>query len=204
MKLKKWELALLIALVVTFLCAAAGAGLSRDQSDLSEKLIRLHVVANSDSEADQALKLRVRDAIVNDVSGLLADVKDRSVALQLIGNSLDAIAGKASDVISAEGYDYPVSAKLAVEDFPTREYDSFSLPAGKYKALRVVIGSGEGHNWWCVVFPPLCTTAAMNDAGALTFLTDEEKDLIMQDKPQYIIKFKSIELLDKLKAWLKI
>jgi stage II sporulation protein R len=204
MKLKKWELALLIALAVTFLCAAAGAGLSREQVDLSEKLIRLHVVANSDTEADQVLKLRVRDAIVNDLSGFLNGVTDRGAALKLIGNSLDAISGKASAVVRAEGYDYPVSAKLAVEDFPTREYDSFSLPAGKYTALRIVIGSGQGHNWWCVVFPPLCTTAAMNDAEALKILTDEEKDLIKQDKPRYVIKFKSIEIIDKIRAWLKI
>jgi stage II sporulation protein R len=201
MKLRKWELALIIALVLTFLC---GASLTKEQTALSEKLIRLHVVANSDTEADQALKLKVRDKILDDITVLLKGVTDRDTAVKLINAHMDAIINDAETVVASEGYAYDVTAEIAVEEFPTREYDTFSLPAGKYTSLRAVIGSGEGHNWWCVVFPPLCLTAASNDAEALKILTEDQIQLITRDKPEYILKFKSIELWDKLKAWLGI
>ncbi|SHH95221.1 stage II sporulation protein R [Sporobacter termitidis DSM 10068] len=201
MKLKKWELALMFALAVTFLC---GAALSKDQDNLSEKLIRLHVVANSDSDADQALKLKVRDKILSDITVLLNGVTDRDEAVGLINAHMDEIVADSKQVVTSEGYDYNVTGKIAVEEFPTREYDTFSLPAGKYTSLRVVIGAGAGHNWWCVIFPPLCTTAATSDAQTLKILTDDQVKLITKDKPEYVLKFKSIELLDKLKAFLKI
>ncbi len=127
MKLKKWELALILALGITFLC---GATLSREQEALSDKLIRLHVVANSDSEADQALKLKVRDRILEDVGSLLGGVTERDKAVKLIDENLDAIIRDAKEVIISEGYAYDVSASITVEEFPTREYDTFSLPAG--------------------------------------------------------------------------
>ena len=193
---------MLIAVVVlTFLC---GAALSRDQSSLADNLIRLHIVANSDSEADQALKLKVRDRVLQDMDVLLKGVTDRQAAEALVAGSLDRLAGEAKDVVSSEGCRYNVSAKIAVEDFPTKDYGSFSLPAGKYRALRIVIGEGNGHNWWCVVFPPLCMSAATNDTEALKILTDDQLHLITQDQPEYVLKFKSIELLDKLRSWLGI
>jgi stage II sporulation protein R len=95
-----------------------------------------------------------------------------------------------------------VTAKIAVEEFPTRAYDTFSLPAGRYTSLRVVIGDGEGRNWWCVLFPPLCMTSATDDKETFKQLTDEQIKLITSDEPTYVIKFKSIELLNKIKAWL--
>ena len=201
MKLKKWELALLFALIITFLC---GAALTKEQSALSDKLIRLHVVANSDSDADQALKLKVRDRILDDITVLLKGVTDRDSAVGIIEANMTAIIDDSEKVIATEGYAYGVTAKIAVEEFPTRDYDTFSLPAGKYTSLRVVIGSGAGHNWWCVVFPPLCLTAASNDAEALKILTEDQLRLITREKPEYVLKFKSIELWDKLKAWLGI
>ena len=201
MKLKKWELALIIALVITFL---TGAALTKEQTELADKLIRLHVVANSDSDEDQALKLKVRDRIISDIEVLLKGVTDRDKAAALINSNMADILDGSKQVISAEGYSYGVTAMLAEEEFPTRDYDTFSLPAGKYTSLRVVIGSGEGHNWWCVVFPPLCVTAASNDAETLKILTEDQVKLITSDKPEYVLKFKSIELWEKLKAWLGI
>lgn len=199
MKLKKWELALILALGITFLC---GATLSREQEALSDKLIRLHVVANSDSKADQALKLKVRDRILEDVASLLGGVTERDKAVKLIDENLDILVRDAKEVVRSEGYAYDVSASITVEEFPTREYDTFSLPAGKYESLRVVIGSGQGHNWWCVIFPPLCATAATDQQEVMKQLTDEQIKLITSDTPAYVLKFKSIELLDKLKALL--
>jgi stage II sporulation protein R len=199
MKLKKWELALIFALVITFLC---GAALSKEQQDLSDKLIRLHVVANSDSEADQALKLHVRDRILAEITPLLNGVTDRSAAAQLIEKRLESLIAASQEIIRKQGYSYEVTAEIAVEEFPTRDYDTFSLPAGKYTSLRVVIGEGGGHNWWCVIFPPFCMTAATDYKETFKLLTDEQIKLITSDEPEYVIKFKSIEWFNKIRAWL--
>ncbi len=196
MKLKKWELALIAALVFTFIM---GAGLRKEQADLSEKLIRLHVVANSDSDEDQALKLKVRDGILNDVAAILDGVTSREEAVRLVEENLDEILSGARDVVLENGYNYSVTASISVEKFPTRDYDTFSLPAGEYTSLRVVIGSGCGHNWWCVIFPPLCVSAATDAEEVFSSLSDEEMRLITEDGPEYVFKFKSIELLEKLK-----
>jgi stage II sporulation protein R len=199
MKLKKWELALIIAVVLTFICGAAAAQGQKDQQDLADKLVRLHVVANSDSDADQALKLKVRDKILEDVTKLLDGVTDRDKAVGIIEKHMQDIVKDAGDVIRDEGYDYAVTAKITQEDFPTREYETFSLPAGTYTALRVVIGAGAGHNWWCVVFPPMCVTAACDTKEVMKVLSDDQVKLITSDQPKYVVKFKTIEILDKLK-----
>lgn len=199
MKLKKWELALIFALVITFLC---GAAMAKEQTALSEQLIRLHVVANSDSEEDQSLKLKVRDKILENISGLLKGVTDRNEAVELINAHMASVIADSKAVVYAQGYLYTVTAKIAVEEFPTRDYDTFSLPAGEYTSLRVEIGAGTGHNWWCVIFPPLCMTAATDYKATFKQLTDEQIKLITSDEPAYVLKFKSIELFDKLRTWL--
>ncbi len=199
MKLKRWELALILALVLTFLC---GAALVKEQESLSDKLIRLHVVANSDSDQDQTLKLQVRDGILEDMTKLLNGVADRDEAARLLDERMDMIIAEAERIISTQGYSYDVTAKITIEEFPTREYETFSLPAGKYVSLRVVIGSGGGHNWWCVIFPPLCMTSATDYKETFKQLSDEQIQLITSDEPEYVIKFKSIEWLNKLRAWL--
>ncbi len=199
MKLKKWELALIAALVFTVIL---GAGLRKEQTELSEKLIRLHVVANSDLEEDQALKLKVRDRILQEVAVLLDGVTERDEAVCLIDENIDSILAGARECILDNGYNYTVKATVAVETFPTREYDTFSLPAGEYTSLRVIIGSGCGHNWWCVIFPPLCVSAATDAEEVFSQLTEEEVRLITEDGPEYVFKFKSLELIEKLKELL--
>ena len=154
---KKWELALLLGL-----CAAMlwGAWSMQRQDALAQKMIRLHVIANSDSDADQALKLEVRDKVLDFTTTVLqrsADMEDAQVRLRKELTRIETIAQRE---IAAQGYDYPVTAQLASAEFPLKEYDGFSLPAGEYMALRLVIGEGAGQNWWCVVYPPLCTAAA--------------------------------------------
>ena len=127
MKLKKWELALIFALVITFLC---GAAMAKEQGDLSDQLIRLHIVANSDSDEDQSLKLKVRDRILAEITPLLEGVTNRDQAAQIIDAHMASIIADSKEVISAQGYRYAVTAKITVEEFPTRDYDTFSLPAG--------------------------------------------------------------------------
>jgi stage II sporulation protein R len=151
--------ALLIALVTVGLasaCQSVSAALSDSQSSLSNSLIRLHVVANSDTFEDQELKLEVRDAIIDATSALLDGVTNKDEALATVSSSLESLRTVALDTVRAHGYTYDVSVSCARSTFPDRVYGSLYVPAGEYDAVRVVIGDGNGCNWWCVIFPPLC------------------------------------------------
>lgn len=197
----RWEWALLIAILVSF---AWGAWADRTQQQLSDKVLRLHVLANSDSEADQALKLKVRDSVLEAASAILADCPDRETAEQRLSAALPEIENAARARIAAEGGEQTVTAELRPTVFPTREYEDFTLPAGEYLALRVVLGEGEGHNWWCVVFPPLCaeTTSSLSQTAMAAGLTEEEVALITESDG-YQLKFKAVELWEKLMAYFR-
>ena len=216
MRLKKWEFAFVLALVATVLC---GSTLSREQDALSDKLIRLHVVANSDEAHDQELKLRVRDAVLAALAPCLDGVTDAATARAIVAENLPLVEAAAQHEIARSGYNYNASASLRAENFPTRRYDTFSLPAGIYESLRVEIGSAGGQNWWCVVFPPLCTevispnveiTSTTTDSVAgngdisdpFSALDDAEIKLITEDDG-YVVRFRAMELLGKLKNILR-
>ena len=198
-KLKLLELALLIGLAVFLL---SGALALRTQDQLADKVVRLHVLANSDSEEDQALKLRVRDVVLERATALLEQAEDRKEAEGLLRGDLLELERIAAEEIAAAGYDYPVTAELTKTTFPTKEYDGFTLPAGEYLALRIIIGEGGGHNWWCVVFPPLCTTAAADvPASALAAGFDQEEvGLITEENSGYVLKFKAVEWWEALRG----
>lgn len=200
MKLKIWELSLVTALTVAMLFGAVTA---KGQQELADKVVRLHVVANSDSDEDQALKLKVRDAVLEDMDTLLESVDDRAEAVALIEANLDKIAKTAGAEIAENGKSYSVTARIAKEEFPTREYDTFSLPAGVYTSLRVTIGEAEGRNWWCVVFPPLCKTSAMEDLSEEAGLTKGEVSFITGEAEGYEVRFKTLEILKAIRAWFK-
>ena len=195
----RWEWALLIAILISF---AWGTWADRTQQQLSDKVLRLHVLANSDSEADQALKRKVRDSVLETASAILADCPDRETAEQRLSAALPEIEDAARARIAAEGGKQTVTAELRPTVFPTREYEDFTLPAGEYLALRVVLGEGEGHNWWCVVFPPLCaeTTSSLSQTAMAAGLTEEEVALITESDG-YQLKFKALELWEKLRAF---
>ena len=197
----RWDWALLIAILVSF---AWGTWADRTQQQLSDKVLRLHVLANSDSEADQALKLKVRDSVLETASAILADCPDRETAEQRLSAALPEIEDAARARIAAEGGKQTVTAELRPTVFPTREYEDFTLPAGEYLALRVVLGEGEGHNWWCVVFPPLCaeTTSSLSQTAMAAGLTEEEVALITESDG-YQLKFKAVELWEKLMAYFR-
>ncbi len=147
-KLKIWEAALLLSLGITLLI---GSWAGQQQSELSEKLIRLHVVAVSDDKTEQEIKLQVRDAVLGYLTPLLSQTSDTRTAGEIIEENLSGIESAA--LSSSQGRE--VTVTLGTEYYPTRHYDGFSLPAGEYESLRVTLGEGEGHNWWCVVFPPI-------------------------------------------------
>ena len=202
-KLKWWELALL-AVVLAVLCT--GAWLGGEQRALAGQVIRLHVIANSDSQADQALKLAVRDRILEEAQGLYPEDATLEQARQALEGSLEALSAAGEQVVEAWGLDYPVTAQLTQCWFPTKEYEDFALPAGDYTALRVVIGAGKGQNWWCVAFPPLCLGAAsqsVEEAAQAGYFNQEQMALITGETGGYVLKFKAMELLGGLKGLLE-
>lgn len=196
------EIALLIGLAV-FLVSGGLALRAREQ--LSERVVRLHVLANSDGEEDQALKLVVRDRVLARATELLTRAKNRTEAEALLRTALPELEELAVRELRAKGCGYPVRAELTDTEFPTRAYDGFTLPAGEYLALRVVIGRGEGRNWWCVVFPPLCTAASADvPAAALAAgLTEEQVSLITEEDRGYVLKFKAVEWWEQVRRRLE-
>ena len=201
MKLKVIEISLMIAVVVAVLYSVV---LNNDSSELSDKLIRLHVVANSDTDEDQELKLMVRDAVLEEIDGIMDGDENRDEVQEKLEDSLTVLQEKAQETVIEQGYTEPVAVTLEQEHFPTRIYDTFSLPAGEYTSLRVSIGEAGGRNWWCVVFPPLCVEAAEGEeALEASGLTDEEVALITEENTGYAVKFKALEILDSIKSALK-
>ncbi|MDR0324680.1 MAG: stage II sporulation protein R [Oscillospiraceae bacterium] len=198
-RFKPWELALCAGLIIALLAGAASA---YAEPGLSDKLIRLHVVAASDSGEDQALKLMVRDETLSALQEPLSGVTDVSEAERIIAENIPMLEARLRGFLSEQGLEQPVSAELKREAFPTREYSTFALPAGPYTALRVTLGGGQGQNWWCVVFPPLCAASAMErlpDTSRAAGLTEEEVMLITQADETYAVRFKLAEWLGALR-----
>ena len=197
-QLRTVEIALMVGLAI-FL--GSGVLALRTQDELADKVVRLHVLANSDSEEDQALKLKVRDVVLERATAILEQSADRKEAESRLRGELLELERIAAEEIAAEGYHYPVTVELENTDFPTKEYDGFTLPAGEYLALRVIIGEGQGQNWWCVVFPPLCTAASADvPASALAAgFSEEEVNLITEENQGYVLKFKAVEWWETLK-----
>lgn len=199
-RLRRWELALLLGLAAVLLL---GTFLEREQSELADSVLRLHVLANSDTKADQELKLKVRDGVLAEANAILPRQADRAEAERILGENLQRLAAAGAAVVAEEGYDYPVSACLQKTWFPTKEYEDFALPAGQYQALRIVIGEGDGQNWWCVVFPPLCL-GSVSETSAQTALaaglSEQQVALLTGESEGYIVKFKALELWEQLKT----
>lgn len=136
-----------------------------DKKQLSDGVLRLHVIANSDSQADQTVKLKVRDAVLEVVNGHLDPSMTKQQAREVLGGQLEELEEVANRVLRQEGMTDVATVTLGREEYPTREYETFTLPAGVYDSLKITIGSGQGKNWWCVVFPSLCLPAAGSDAA---------------------------------------
>jgi len=169
--------------------------IEHEQLELSEKLIRLHVVANSDSEADQAYKLQIRDELLQSIKPILDDAQNRDDAVKLLADALPQLN---ADMKSAD-----CTLTIGKEFFPERDYDTFSLPAGEYTALRAVIGDGNGKNWWCVLFPPLCmeavTSLDADSTDAFALLTEDETALITGSNSGIKIKFRILDVIDEFR-----
>lgn len=168
-------------------------------SDISDSVFRLHILANSDSEADQNLKLKVRDRLLEYSQTLFDKAKTKEEAEMLIADRLQELADVASSEIAQNGFVYPVRAEITRMYFTTRHYENYTLPSGTYDALRVTIGEGKGHNWWCVMFPSLCiNTDVDGDRKTKEALGDEEYGVVKNEKREY--KFFIVELFEKIRS----
>lgn len=211
MKNKKIYIALVIVFaLITSVISIYTLDVYKNRESFKENLIRFHVIANSDASFDQALKLKVRDKVLKEMSSKF-ETKDIKEAKEILTNNLDYIEEIAMEEIKKNGFNYPVKIALEEHDFPTKNYGSITLPAGNYQALRVVIGNGQGKNWWCVLFPPLCFIDVKNG------LTDEKtknelKTVLSEDEYSMInaaasqegelpikLKFKVVEILEESK-----
>ena len=190
--LKRWELALLLGVAVALL---AGTWLSGQQAALSDRVVRLHVIGASDSEEDQAVKLLVRDAVLEQAQPWLEGVSSPEEAQAVLMAHLPELARVGSQVSG-------VRVTASVEEnvwFPTKEYQDFSLPAGRYTALKITLGEGKGRNWWCVVFPPLCMgTVSETEAQLAGGFSKDQVRLITGENEGYVVKFRLLEWWNKL------
>ena len=172
----------------------------KDKAQLKDAVLRLHVVANSDSCADQEVKLKVRDAVLASVEDMTSSEKSKEEVEDCLKGRLTALEEIANRVLDSEGMTERAHVTLAQEEFPIREYDTFTLPAGVYDSLRITIGSGEGHNWWCVVFPSLCIPAAsdtIEDTAVAAGFSDSLTGAITEQKG-YEVRFFLLDVLGEL------
>ena len=177
----------------------------RNAENLYDSVIRIHVLANSDSEEDQAVKLLVRDEILNYTRNELDLGKNRENAKSVLEKNLKALEQVAEKTLQKNGASQDVSVVIGEEFYPTRQYDSLSLPAGTYLSLRVQIGEAEGKNWWCVLFPPLCLSSALEAEDALTGagMTQENVATVLGNESAYRIRFKFLDLFEQAKNRVK-
>ncbi len=187
---------LLLAMLITPL-----AGFGQRCAQVRQEVLRLHILANSDSEADQALKLRVRDAVLEETGGLFAAAGTLEEAQAAALENLPAIEAAARRALAEAGSDAPVKAELTRMYFNTREYgEDTTLPAGEYQALRLSIGEARGRNWWCVMFPPLCVPAAEATVEGQESKAAEEDIEALNQEPHYRLSFAVVEWLEELAA----
>jgi len=199
---------LAIIIVISLALNTTNASGKVNQGEVAAKLIRFHVIANSDDKIDQNLKLKVRDSVLKYISPKLKDCKNIKDSRKIINDENKNIKEIAEGVIKQNGYKYSVTTSLSKEYFPVKTYGNITLPQGKYEAYRIVIGTGTGQNWWCVMFPPLCfvditkgdVSYVKTEKEMKTVLTDDEYksvDNTVSNK-KIIVKFKLGEIFSKL------
>ena len=202
-----WKNRILFLLFVTLLMSAIALGLRLrlEQRRLAAELIRLHVVANSDTPADQQTKLRVRDRVLPVIAGLTDGCRDAASARRALEAGIPEIRAAASEALDhpaagGAGTGRSVTVTLAEEAFPRRDYETFSLPAGRYTALRIRLGEGQGHNWWCVAFPALCLPAAaeFEETARSAGLDEDQIRLLTGSEPSVQVKFRLLDWLEAL------
>ena len=194
-KIKNIELAVLFGLICAMLLSMANFNSACEE--LRGGVLRLHIRANSDSAADQTVKLAVRDALLEVTDNVFGSETELREAEQNAIRNLPLLTETANRVLKEKGFDYTADISVGDAYFENREYDSFTLPAGTYRSLIVKLGSGEGKNWWCVVFPAVCVPAA--EGASLSDSVSEEGCLVAERPQRYVMRFKAIEIYEDIK-----
>ncbi len=192
---KSAEAALALGLICAIFLSVSRFNVACD--DLRSNILRLHIIANSDSTKDQSLKLEIRDEILQKTDRLFLNVSDLENAKKQVSENLPVFEEIANTVIKRRGFDYTASVSLGDAYFDTRVYDEFTLPAGYYPSLIIKLGKAEGKNWWCVVFPAVCIPAASN--AELSDTVDENSAQVAYSPQRYILRFKAVEIYEKIK-----
>lgn len=194
----------ILTLAITFIVLTITLALLpvHGEAEIYDNVIRLHVLANSDSEEDQTLKLKIRDALLTEVADMTCECKTIEQAQRAVEENMEKLLSVAAECVGENGYNYPVSIELGRESYPTRNYESFCFPSGDYISLRVKIGEAEGKNWWCVLFPPLCVSAASElrteDALVNVGFTGEQYRIITDShNTTYNVRFKILETIEE-------
>lgn len=199
-KLHIIEASIAIALMFTVVLSIVNFGF--ECSEIRSDVIRLHILANSDSEEDQQVKIIVRDVLLNCGKELFSGNITKGNAEEVLNKQKDELIKIANKTLAENGFNYKAQIYLTEEYFTTRSYENFTLPAGEYLALKVVLGEGGGHNWWCVMFPPLCLPAASGNTE-LDAVVDEDGAKIIQNYDEYEMRFKVVELFESIKNKIK-
>lgn len=194
----KRDITMSLAFALVFSVFFSLAGFDMRCQELRDNILRLHIIANSDSDVDQALKLRVRDEILRVSDGLFENSGNKEQAIDTAGRNIKVLKSAAEEVIKEQGKSYPVQISIGKANFGTRVYDGFTLPAGEYDAVRVLIGKAEGKNWWCVMFPSMCIPAA-GEKHSIKEVVNSDSAEIAENPVKYEIKFKSVEIYEKIR-----
>lgn len=193
--MKKLEISVLIGFIFSIIVSNLLIFFER-YDKLKGNIIRLHILANSNSQEDQLLKYKIKDDLSASISVLLKNIKNKSQAKKVVLDNIDYLKSLTKSKIKDNGYDYDIDICLTKSYFTTRKYDGFVLPAGSYDALKIIIGEGKGNNWWCVAFPPMCSPVYSNDDNNKEILGDDQLQMITQPC-EY--KFAIIEFLENIK-----
>ena len=201
MTVSKKTLAAVICAVILAVFAFSTVSALGEEMEIYDKTLRLHILANSDGEADQALKLKVRDAVLKTLSKEINECESKEEAEALIRSRSNEIERTAEAVVRSEGYRYGVTLTVTEERYPKRSYGDITLPAGEYTSVRIMLGEAEGQNWWCVLFPQVCTdtaTPADEKLAQVGFTATQIRLLTKAEKPEYKLRFKIVELISEL------
>ncbi|WP_312641449.1 stage II sporulation protein R [Hydrogenoanaerobacterium sp.] len=193
--MKRWELSILIGLVLSIITGSI-TGFAAQCDTVRGSTIRLHILANSDSQSDQALKLMVRDAVLTEAADAFGGAETKERAVKLARENLGEITAVAEKTLRANGCNDKVTAQVVNMFFTTRQYGSVMMPAGRYDAVRILIGEGAGRNWWCVMFPPMCLPAAEKKQRSEMSAAEQ---ILISAEPEYELKFAVVEAYEKLK-----
>ncbi len=195
-KIHRIEISVALGLIVSIVVSVVS--FASECKNIRKDVIRLHILANSDSEADQQVKLAVRDALLESGGKIFSGTADKDNAVKYLEADKEKLIETANRVLKENGFDYESEVYLVKEYFNTRTYEDFTMPAGEYLALKIILGEGKGHNWWCVMFPPLCLPAATDKANLNAVFTENEVNVI-EGTEKYEIRFKIVEIIERIK-----